>query len=94
MKKKITKYSKLWKHSKTQIVTKVKNLNDDKTKYLNFSEKVKIWNCENLNNDYVTIPKFWENSNNDKIQNIKKCYKQQSGPQIVTKLKNSNCDKT
>ena len=84
----------MWQHSKTQIVTKLKNLNGDKTKNLKFSKKVKMSNCENLNNKYVTIPKLWENSNNDKIQNIKKmlCYKLKT--LNMTTIRTSNCDGT
>ena len=80
----------------TQIVTKPKlwqNSSCDKTHIVT---KLKLWQKSNC---YKTQKlKMWQNSNGEKKVNNSKVTKlglwQNLGTQIMTKLKNSNCDKT
>ena len=89
---KTKKLKKLWRNSKTQIVTKPKNLNCYKTQNLKLW-KIRNPNCDktkkksslkkklkkNLNCDQTQWLQLWQNSNHDKTE-------------IVTKLVDSNSD--
>ena len=73
---------KVWQNSKTKIVTKLKNSNSDQT------QKLKLWRFFGIKLkksicDKIQKIKYWQNS---KTQIATK------KNQIVTKLKNSNCD--
>ena len=75
---------------KTQIVTKLKlwqNLNCDKTQIVT---KHKLWQKSKGEDKKNQKLEIYQNSNCDKTQELKSW--QNSKFQIVTKLKNSNCD--
>ena len=81
-----TQKLKMWQNSKTQIVTKLKTSNCDKTQKIQFETKLKSTNC-----DKSQKLKLWQNkklklwqlkkSNCDKTQKLK-----------LWQLKNSNSD--
>ena len=76
-----TQKLKWWKNAKTQMVTKLKNSNCDKTKKKsNFDKAQKLKLLLNSKNQIVTQLKLWKKSNCDKTK-------------ILTKLKNFKCDK-
>ena len=68
-------------------MTKLQNLNYDKSQKLKFWQKPKSQIATKLKNSNCD-----KNSNNDKNQKLKLW--QNSKTQIGIKLKNSNCDKT
>ena len=99
-----TQKHKLWQNS-TQIVTKLKNVNCDKTQILKLWQKstqivtklnkIVLWqkNCDNC--DKTLTIKLWQNSKNQivtKWEEKKKMWPTQK--KIVPKFENSNCDKT
>ena len=67
-------------NSKTQIGTKLKNLNCDKTQKLKFCKIQKF--------------KLGQNSKTQIVTKLKNSNCVNSKTEIVTKLKNSSCDKT
>ena len=72
-----TKKLKCWQNSQTQIVTKLKKSNCE--------SKLKMWREKNLKTQNVTTP-IVTNSKTQIKTRLKKT-------QIVTMLRNSNCDK-
>ena len=107
---------KLWHDSKTQIVTKLKNSNYDKTKknsklWLNSKIQI-VTNLKNSNCDKTIKKKLWQNSKTQigtgvteatVVTEVTTKFNRvfffilfcpyNSITQIVTKLKNTNCDK-
>ena len=84
-----TQNIKLWRHSKTPMMT---------TQKLKLWQNLKTQILTNSKTQIVTTQKLklWQNSNYDKTQIVTKLKKlklwQSSKAQIVKKLKNSNCD--
>ena len=68
-------------------MTKLKNSNFDKTRNCDQTQKLNWWQNFKKNGDKTQKLKLWE-----KIQKLKLW--QNPEKQIVTKLKNSNCDQT